>query len=183
MKSGISDIPLSELKSKYNDINAVQITKSNPLNKSLIESQKFVTSEIIEETTKKGLKKEKIVVTTFNDISNANNVVSTMSDTRDGVWDGSYYFQAYSRIYYTKLTRNRTPMRELDRVTGGWKVADSSVSLSNRRVRFGASGWPVGSQAATRYPSGIVIPITLHLVGIGLHLLEVIPLEQIHMLN
>lgn len=41
----------------------------------------------------------------------------------------------------------------LTRVTGGWTILDSTVSLSSRMVRYGSSGWPNGAQTDTKYPT------------------------------
>ena len=156
-KDGISDIPLSELKPEFGNNDNLKI-ELDSLNEDLIESKQFITSQILKETTKNGYKEEKIAVTVFDDVIYNDTFtignVTIMSDLGDDLWDGSYSVQAYSRIYFTKSYKYSTPMYKLDKVTGGWNVADQTVSLSGRKVRYGADGWGGRGQVTDKYPSG-----------------------------
>lgn len=55
-------------------------------------------------------------------------------------WDSNYSVKAYSTIYWTVTDINGNGSIYLTKVTGGWVIDDTSVSLSNRNVLIGQTG-------------------------------------------
>jgi hypothetical protein len=77
-------------------------------------------------------------------------------------WDSSYGIEAYSTYYYDYYNKSggTSPgeYRDLTSVKGGWKIHDSTISLSNRKVTLGASGTSYNGyyvqQITDKYPTG-----------------------------
>ncbi|WP_067843690.1 hypothetical protein [Amphibacillus sediminis] len=152
-KKGHSDIPIEDLK---NEVNITSDTLSVGLltldNNASFHADNYITSEIIYEND--GV--EFVSVTLFSDITlydDEVNLIQPMADKGDEEYDSSYGVRAYSRIYYDRYTERGVTMAKLTKVTGGWNVYDSSISLSSRRVRYGASGWPGVQHSYTKYPT------------------------------
>ncbi|WP_299833661.1 hypothetical protein [uncultured Metabacillus sp.] len=97
-------------------------------------------------------------------------------------WDSSYSVRAYSTYYYTRYEKDGYAYHDITSCSGGWSRSDSSVTMSQRKVIYGASGpsYPNGSyvqQNQTMYPtsnsfsytapSSWVAVKTTHAVGVS----------------
>lgn len=152
--NNISDIPLDEL----NGISTnVEIENKSFSNDETLSVRKYKTAQILEETdgTITG------VVTLFEDLEvvDDNTIVPFINRGREK-WDGGYGVQAYNRIYFTTTVIDGMTHAKLDSVTGGWRIADFTYHLSNRKVELVAMGVPSGFQTDTRYPSGNIYNYT-----------------------
>jgi len=65
---------------------------------------------------------------------------ATSTSRKASKWDSSGGVKAYSTVYYSVTYKDSVPYQDLSKVTGGWSVSDSSISLSNRKVDLGQSG-------------------------------------------
>lgn len=138
--NGVTDIPLD-------NFNTSDLTITTNSGEKDIQSKKYETAQILEENNDEQL----IAVTVFHDLYINNKL---QGDKGDSKWDDSSGVQAYSRVYYKTKTEGNRPYGKLTKATGGWNVADPSISLTNRIVRYGTIGWPAGdSQSVTKYPS------------------------------
>lgn len=63
----------------------------------------------------------------------------------------SYSVRSYSTIYWENKTTNGVSYARLTRVTGGWTILDSSVSISNRKVEYGQT--PLTNESDTKNPT------------------------------
>lgn len=67
--------------------------------------------------------------------------------TQNNVWDSTGTVSTYLTIYYSEnpgAAPNGNDMIRLTRVTGGWNIADSGVTLSNRGVKVTNWSWANG---------------------------------------
>lgn len=148
--NGISDL-------QENPIGLSSITINSKTNDTSSNVKQYSTTQILSETVKKDSVEQKIAVTVFNNVSlkqQSNESISTMDDKGRSEWDSSLGVRAHSRIYYTISKKDNVRYAKLNKITGGWKIDDSSIKLSKRTVRYGSSGWPSGTQKATKNPSG-----------------------------
>src|SRR5690625_3501328 len=118
--------------------------------KGSIESETFETTQLLsKEILPQDEIKQSFVTTVFSDIkqeqlattSGENQFIALPSADKGGdEWDDSIGVRAHSRIYYSTSTYQGVPHVDLTRVSGGWEHADSSLTLSNRRLNYGAEG-------------------------------------------
>lgn len=78
----------------------------------------------------------------------------------DYEWDSTFAVKAYGTIYWDWwYDPSGNAYYDLVKVDGGWSIADSTCSLSNKYVDIIQAGWPYGKayiqQKATKYPSGL----------------------------
>lgn len=96
---------------------------------------------------------EEYAKTTFIVEENTNNnliIMSTQSGNKtESTWDSSLGVRAYSTIYYSRTVIGGISRAKLTSVSGGWAISDSQISLSNRKLVMGTSGWPAGHQSVT----------------------------------
>ncbi|MER3123652.1 hypothetical protein ABQG71_21075 [Bacillus altitudinis] len=148
--NGISDLQENSI-----GLSAVNInSKTNDTSSSV---KQYSTTQILSETVKEDSVEQKIAVTVFNNVAlkqQSNDNIRTMDDKGRSEWDSSLGVRAHSRIYYTISKKDNVRYAKLNKITGGWKIDDSSIKLSKRTVRYGSSGWPSGTQKATKNPSG-----------------------------
>ncbi|USG65935.1 hypothetical protein NDK47_00835 [Brevibacillus ruminantium] len=70
-----------------------------------------------------------------------NESISTFGSTSDDDFDSSYSVQAYSTYFWDRYKdTNGNGYKKLTKVTGGWTIHDNKVSITNREVKYGASG-------------------------------------------
>lgn len=158
--NGVSDIPLSKIKSDVNlSTESFKILSDNKESEEDVEINNYVTSEIIYQDENF----TSISATVFSDIyfNTNSNYIQPLADIGDDKYDSTYGVRAYSRVYYTTFTDRNLTWVNLTKVTGGWNVYDSSIKLSSRRVRYGSSGWPGVVQSYTKYPSSNSYTYTL----------------------
>lgn len=148
--NGISDLQENSI-----GLSAVNInSKTNDTSSSV---KQYSTTQILSETVKEDSVEQKIAVTVFNNVAlkqQSNDNIRTMDDKGRSEWDSSLGVRVHSRIYYTISKKDNVRYAKLNKITGGWKIDDSSIKLSKRTVRYGSSGWPSGTQKATKNPSG-----------------------------
>lgn len=73
--------------------------------------------------------------------SNSFRIMSS-SPNSDDKWDPTYGVRAYSTIYWDDWTDPRgMDYYDLKKVSGGWDIQDSQISLTDREVTVGANGW------------------------------------------
>ncbi|WP_336750599.1 hypothetical protein [Bacillus altitudinis] len=148
--NGISDLQENSIGLSSVNINS----KTNDTSSSV---KQYSTTQILSETVKEDSVEQKIAVTVFNNVAlkqQSNDNIRTMDDKGRSEWDSSLGVRAHSRIYYTISKKDNVRYAKLNKITGGWKIDDSSIKLSKRTVRYGSSGWPSGTQKATKNPSG-----------------------------
>ncbi|MFI8626383.1 hypothetical protein ACIGEH_19300 [Bacillus altitudinis] len=146
---------VSDFQEKPMELSSISVnSKTNGSSSSV---KQYSTTQILSETVEKGSIEQEIAVTVFNDVAlkqQSNESISTMDDKGRSEWDSTLGVRAHSRIYYTISKKDNVRYAKLNKITGGWKIDDSSIKLSKRTVRYGSSGWPSGTQKATKNPSG-----------------------------
>ncbi|MGO0058974.1 hypothetical protein ACTID9_02885 [Brevibacillus fluminis] len=74
------------------------------------------------------------------------NQITPYGSKDDDIWDSAYGLHAYSKYSWTSTQDiNGLPYVKLTSCSGGWELADSSYTLSNRKVIFGGSGGAMDS--------------------------------------
>lgn len=155
--NGVSDLEVPEASNVFSLKNQISNFSTNSSSQPI--TAEYETAQILDEENVNGVKEQTIMVTKFEDIllddSIQKNAVSTYSTIDQGTskWDSSYSVQAYSRFYYKTKVVKSTTRGKVTKVTGGWKIADSSVKLSGRKVTAGTSGFPSLTQSKTYSPT------------------------------
>lgn len=147
---------VSDFQEKPMELSSISVNSKT--NGSPSSVKKYSTTQILSETVEKGSIEQEIAVTVFNDVAlkqqSNKSIISTLDDKGRSDWDSTLGVRAHSRIYYTISKKDNVRYAKLNKITGGWKIDDSSIKLSKRTVRYGSSGWPSGTQKATKNPSG-----------------------------
>ncbi|MFY0521334.1 hypothetical protein ACOMCU_26445 [Lysinibacillus sp. UGB7] len=144
-KNGITDIPNYQLR---------ELGNSEVDSDETMKTKQYKTAQILEENNETG--DQVVVVTVFNDVvlEDETSSITPFAEFDPGAsdWDSSISVQAYSRFYYTtSQTSGGTTYAKLTKVNGGWNISDSSVSLSNRIVKYGANGGSTLGSSNTTY--------------------------------
>lgn len=155
------------------ELNNIELPKYQLTNSNKIKSSTLTNSELSEDfnvtnvSTSQLLKVEKIgdveieefAITTFGlveetDNINGFNIASAESGNKgEEKWDSSYSVKAYSTIYYSRKKENNIEYAKITKATGGWKISDSTVSITSRKVSVGTSGFPSLTQAKDYSPT------------------------------
>lgn len=97
---------------------------------------------------------EEFAITTFGLVEETDNINSAESGNKgEEKWDSSYSVKAYSTIYYSRKKENNIEYAKITKATGGWKISDSTVSITSRKVSVGTSGFPSLTQAKDYSPT------------------------------
>lgn len=140
------------------------------------------TSQLLKVSEKNdGTRLEEFAVTAFTaDVGQQ--MASGSSSRSASLWDESYSVRAYATYYFTRHVKGDYTYHDITRATGGWERADTSVTISQKKVIYGASGQRLKDsgyvqQSQTMYPSGNTFAynapsswepvITLHGVGVS----------------
>lgn len=149
------ELPKYELKNKNTkeDVKLSHYTTSQLLkveNDGDTEVQEFaVTTFAVTEEETASLNSRFSVASLNNDYL----FVADSGSKREEKWDDSISVKAVITIYYSRITKNGVDYAKVTKASGGWTISDSSVSLSNRKVSIGSSGWPVNSQSIEKKPT------------------------------
>jgi hypothetical protein len=163
--NGISDINLDHINISSNEMTAVP-SKSNLNTKNGLsldsnepedlEITEYKTAQVLQESEDE----QSIVVTVFNDVEISDegqlaiaSITPLSGDKGGNKTDDSASVRSHSRIYFKTKIENNITYATLTKVTGGWTILDSSVSLSNRKVVNGITGWPGVAKSSTLNPS------------------------------
>lgn len=114
----------------------------------------YTTTQKIK-AVKKGEEVTETYATTNFAIMSAGSVYQTTPDSSGGV-------VAYSTINYDRQTNNGLFTYKLISVTGGWNPHDSTISLSNRIVRYGISGNKPGGGNVNEQSGDIPISVNAY---------------------
>lgn len=146
---GIKEVPINNL-----DLPEQEMI-NNQTNEHVNLSQ-HVTSQLLSTKNINDTVVQEFAITTFvtpETSTNSEPVFSTFGSKSEDLWDSSLGVKAYSTIYYSRTTKSGVGYAKVTKATGGWTVSDKSISLSNRVVKIGTSGWPSGTQSITKNPS------------------------------
>ena len=161
-KHGISDIKTSELPkpsiqikniSNKNDVSLFSTNAVSPSN--TLSSDVSSTAQVLKDTKTGNVEIKEVAVTSFATIQ----PLASSASQSGSKYDSSKSVKAYSTFYYSlKSIKGVSAIKET-RVKGGWKIADSSVSISGRTVNYGCSGISTSSgiikdQATEKHPKG-----------------------------
>jgi len=136
-KNGVSDVNREVEK---NFVAKVVLQSTDGLENGTV--QTYSTSQLLKVSEVNGDKIETYATTTFYDISDLyNGNFQTNDSSNKSKYDSSISVRAYSTVYYTTSSIDGEDYTDLTKVSGGWTILDSTVSLSNRKVNFGATGW------------------------------------------
>ncbi|WP_313640339.1 hypothetical protein [Paenibacillus sp.] len=116
-------------------------------NKALLQEDEFSLEEIEYYSTTQKIREIKQDQTTVETFSTTNFAILSADDKYQTKPDTSGGVVAYSTVSYDVIYANNLENYKLLSVTGGWNVHDSSISLSNRTVTYGASGNGMGGGA------------------------------------
>jgi hypothetical protein len=151
--NGESDINPTELKEDLD----ISITNEADNKEEKVDVD--VTAELTKKVVKEdGTIVESYTVTAFTDISESIGIMSSGSNRTDA-WDSSGGVKGWSQYNYDKQVKGDYTYQDLQSVSGGWSVADSSITISSREVLYGATGPRMsdGSYVTQRqrmYPTG-----------------------------
>ncbi len=147
---GIKEVPI-------NNLDLPEQEMINNQTKEHVNLSQHVTSQLLSTKSINDSVVQEFAITTFvtpEASTNSEPVFSTFASKSEDLWDSSQGVKAYSTIYYTRTTKSGVGYAKVTKATGGWTVSDKSISLSNRVVKIGTSGWPAGTQSITKNPSG-----------------------------
>lgn len=64
--------------------------------------------------------------------------------------DSTYSVKAYNTIYWQKTQGTKGTAYKLTKVTGGWRIVDNTVSVSNCMLRYGCTGFGTNDPTTTQ---------------------------------
>lgn len=142
-KLGISDI--------NENIISLDATLVNANTKASIPVYTYSATQLLKIEETKGFRTEHYATTGYLLTDDAGHYY-------DYEWDSSYAIKAYGTIYWNKTyDPNGVAYYDLEKVDGGWHIADGTCTLSNRDVVLLQSGWVYGSgyreYRTVKYPS------------------------------
>ena len=119
----------------------------------------YTTSQLLKSEKKGDTEIQEFAVTTFTvteeEVTNNDHLTTADSGSKDETkWDESLSVRASITIHYTRTIKNNVNYAKVTSASGSWTINDSSVSLSNRKVIIGTSGWPVNTQSVIKTPTG-----------------------------
>lgn len=150
-KNGISDLestPTQKLTLKSESSNS--LIERSQVNQSLEEEVDYYSTTQLLKVVQKGEDITETYSTTSIGILAAGSIYQTTGDSSGGV-------VAYSTVNYDRTTNGGLFVYKLVSVTGGWNPHDSSISLSNRTVRYAISGNKYGGGFTSQTSGNIAV--------------------------
>ncbi len=136
------------------DLESKVAMKGNVTSGDGLNVENLSTSQLLK-VTKEGDKTTETYATTGFAVTHTPSGDFGVQDTSNrSKWDESIGVKAYSTVYYNiEFDRNKKDYLKFTKITGGWTVQDKSISLSNRKLVYGANGSANGSSWITQTSS------------------------------
>lgn len=149
------NVLFAKAKRETNVLQKYKVENNSSKENNGLEVKEYKTSQVLKVKLVGDTQVEEIAETTFTIVNDPQEVsIASTGSKYEESWDDSIGVKAYSTIYFTKTTSGGIEYGKLTSISGGWSRSDTTISLSGRKVTFGQSGWPAGSQTKTVYPTG-----------------------------